>query len=161
MGRGRPPLGPRLVEGLVGPEDLKERARVILETVAGERTVAEACRRLGVEESQFHALRREALQALLEGLSPKPRGRPPTEPQGLSERVAQLEEENRRMRLELRLAQVRAEVALVMPHLLDRPPGDPGIKKKLPTPPPRPQSGRRGQGKAGRPQAERPRRGRG
>lgn len=147
MGRGRPPLGPRLVEGLVGPEEQKERARVILETVAGELPVAEACRRLGVEESQFHALRRQALQALLEGLSPRPRGRPPTEPEGLPERVAALEEENRQMRLELRLAQVRSEVALVMPHLLDRPRGDLGVEKKRPTPPPRLPSGRRGQGR--------------
>lgn len=146
MGRGRPSLGPRLVEALVGPEELKERARVILETVAGECSVAQACRRLGVQESQFHVLRRQALQALLEGLSPKPRGRPPTEPQGLPERVAELEQENRRMRLDLRLAQVRAEVALVMPHLLDSSHGDPGGKKKRPTPPPRPRSGRRGKG---------------
>lgn len=143
MGRGRPPLGPKLVEGLVGPDQTKERARVILQTVAGECTVEEACRRLGVQESQFHALRRQALQALMEGLSPRPRGRPPSEPEGLAERVAQLQEENRRMRLDLQLAQVRSEVALVMPHLLDRPQGDSLVEKKRPTSTPRSRRARR------------------
>lgn len=119
-GGGRPPKGPDLVEALDGPELAKERARVVLETIAGRLTIEEACEQLGVGPSRFHAIRREALEGMLEALAPKPRGRPSNEVDPKDARIAALEEALRESRLELRAEQVRTELALTMPQVIER-----------------------------------------
>ena len=40
---GRPCKGPNLVDGLDGSAEARTRLRIVLETIAGQRTVAEAC----------------------------------------------------------------------------------------------------------------------
>jgi hypothetical protein len=109
-----------LVEGLEGSAGAKARLVMILEVLAGRRAVAQACARLGLSERRFHALRRGALQAALGGLEPSPLGRPARAPADTDGRAAALEAEVRDLRLELRAAQVREEIALVLPDLLRR-----------------------------------------
>jgi len=117
MARGRPPLGPGLVEGLGGSEHARERLRIILETITGGRTVAQACEALGISEAAFHKLRLKALEAALAGLEPKPAGRPAKEVTPEQARVEELERELKMMELQLFASQVREEIALAMPHL--------------------------------------------
>lgn len=127
MMRGRYPSGPEYVESLDGSEQAKKRLRVVLETMTGTLRVQEACQILQLSEQRFHQLREELLQAALERLEGKPMGRPRRElaeedPQRLREQVAELE-------AELQAAQVREEIALVLPKLMQQP-AAPGKKTK-------------------------------
>lgn len=130
MGRGRPPKGSSLVDGLEAPFEVKKRLKVILETLSGGLSVAEACKRLGVSETRLHELRQEALSAAAAGLQPKHAGRPRKETPQENSKIGQLEQEIRQLRLELRFAQTREEIAIVMPHLLK--PRDGQLSKKKP-----------------------------
>jgi transposase-like protein len=118
MGRGRPPKGSSLVDGLEAPSEVKKRLKVILETLSGALSVAEACKRLGVSQTRLHELRQEALRAAAAGLEPKQVGRPRKPAPREDSQVEQLEQEIRHLRLELRFAQAREEIAMTMPHVL-------------------------------------------
>ncbi|MBZ5640330.1 MAG: helix-turn-helix domain-containing protein [Acidobacteriia bacterium] len=121
MSAGRPPEGPKHADHLDGDNETKRRLRVVLETLSGERSVESACEELGVSPSRFHELRREALQAALDGLAPGASGRPKRKgPEGDSQRLEALERENEDLRFELQAAFVRTEIALAMPHVLTR-----------------------------------------
>jgi transposase len=106
------------VDPLEGPNADKRRLRIILETVAGERSVKEACEQLGVSEARFHVLRRQALQAALDGLAPGVAGRPRKADAPESTRVQELKQEVAELKVDLQAALVRTEIALTMPHLL-------------------------------------------
>lgn len=118
MTRGRPPKGLGHIEGLDGTQESKRRLRMILQTLTGERSVASVCKRLGVSESRFHQLRREALEGALSSLDARPAGRPASRPPDLTSAVEDLETEVRDLRIELQASRVRTEIALTMPHLL-------------------------------------------
>jgi transposase-like protein len=122
---GRKPMGPKLVHHLDGSGRAKERLEVILETVSGKLTISEACERLGIEEAMFYRLRMQALEAALSRLEPRPAGRPPRTDSPESERIAELERTLEDKELELKAADVRAEVAQAMPHVVR----DEGLKK--------------------------------
>src|SRR5262249_19770434 len=94
------------------------RLQAVLQTLAGKLTVTDACARLGIGLRRFHLLRREALQAALERLEPRPAGRPERRQDADCGRVAALEAALRELRLDLRAAQVREEIALLLPHVL-------------------------------------------
>jgi hypothetical protein len=121
MGAGRPPRGWNHIDDLEGPENQKQRLRIILETVSGERTVREACETLQVSEARFHALRQQVLESALAGLTPGRPGRPrreePLPPPGY---LAELEEEVRDLKLDLEASRIQTELALVMPEVLKR-----------------------------------------
>lgn len=119
MRRGRRPAEAEGVEGLLGSPLAKERLGLILECLAGRLPVAAASERLGVGERRFQLLRRRCLQFALEGLEPRPAGRPRS-PQGAGGRVAALEAEVRRLRVDLQAARVREEIALAVPQALHR-----------------------------------------
>jgi hypothetical protein len=140
--RGRKPTGPQLVEHLEGSEHAKARLKVILETVAGQRTIPDACAALGIQMSMFHKLRGEVLQTALSRLEPRPLGRPPRQPSAEEQRAAKLEEENLHLQVELRAAEIRGELADALPRL-NRPAISPG-KKTTPRQP-RPKKSRRKQ----------------
>lgn len=122
---GRPPMGVKLIDALEGSAEAKERARVILETISGSRTVSDACEALGIEETRFHELRREALEGLLGALAPRPAGRPPVAREPRDERIRELERELKLKEVDLKAAELRTEIALVMPQVLQ----DGGLKK--------------------------------
>jgi transposase-like protein len=138
MGSGRPPEGVGHVDRLDGPEDLKQRLRVLLETLVGRMSVAEACERLGVSESRLHDLRRQALVGALGALMPRPAGRPVTA-ETTTPREEELEARIDELEIDLQAALVRTELALAMPELFrrggkkNRTPRD--TKTKNPSPP--------------------------
>jgi transposase-like protein len=128
----RPPEGVRHVDRLDGPEDLKRRLRVLLDTLSGRVSVAQACEELGVSESRLHELRREALEGALGALMPKPAGRPATA-QTTTEREKELEDRIQELEVDLQAALVRTELALAMPELF-RSKKNPRRRKKQPGP---------------------------
>ena len=125
--RGRKPLGAQLVDRLEGSEHAKNRLKVILETLAGRQTIPEACNELGIQESMLHRVRSEVLQTALGRLEPRPMGRPSHAISPEDRRVIELEEENLRLRTELRAAEIRRELAEKLPGL-SKPAAGPGKK---------------------------------
>jgi hypothetical protein len=117
MTRGRPPLGDEIVEHLEGSSQAKHRLRLILRTLAGEVTVQQACAELGVGESRFHEMRTEVLQHTLGDLEPKPIGRPSEEPTQQEALISQLQQEVQELKIDLRAAQIRQELAIALPRL--------------------------------------------
>ena len=120
MTRGRPPKGLGHVDSLSGDTTTKQRMKVILATIAEDLSVPQACERLGISESRFHELRRQALEAMRDGLAPRPAGRPPRPPvedeevTRLKGRIGWLEEE-------LEIARLRTKIAVWKPSLLRDP----------------------------------------
>ncbi len=104
------------MDRLDGPEDLKWRLRVLLDTLAGRVSVAQACEELGVSESRLHELRRQALVGALGALMPKPAGRPVTS-ETTTPREKDLEARIQELEVDLQAALVRTELALAMPEL--------------------------------------------
>jgi transposase-like protein len=107
---GRKPQGWKLIDRLSAEESCKARLKAFLETMAGQGTVAEACRKLGIEQSRFFALRNHWLQEAVDLLAPKPAGRPrkagPDEPQ-----VEELKQEVHDLKQRLLAAELRAKLA--------------------------------------------------
>jgi transposase-like protein len=120
MSLGRPPQGVSHVDRLEGPQEVKERLRVILETLTGTCSIAEASERLGVSESRVHELRREALEGALGALLPRPAGRPAAPAREGSDREAELRCRIRDLEIDLQAALVRTELALAMPQVFER-----------------------------------------
>lgn len=116
---GRKPMGPRLVRHLDGSARAKQRMEVILDTVAGRRTVREACDSLGIEEAMFFRLRTQALQASVDRLEPRPAGRPARQSSPEQERITELQQELAEKEMELKATEVRLEVAQAIPQLLE------------------------------------------
>ena len=67
MARGRPIIGVDLIDRLDGPRALRRRVRIVLATIAGRLTIAQACAELGVGRTQFHKLRWRVLEGALDG----------------------------------------------------------------------------------------------
>jgi len=134
----RPPEGVGHVDRLDGPEDLKRRLRVLLDTLAGRVSVAQACEELGVSESRLHELRREALEGALGALMPKPAGRP-ARAETTTEREKELEGRIQELEVDLQAALVRTELALAMPELFRSKKNS--RRRKKPTGPAAPGSG--------------------
>jgi hypothetical protein len=111
-------MGPRLVQHVDGSEEAKLRLEVILETIAGELAIKDACARLGIGEAMFHKLRNRVLEASVMELEAKPRGRPRLESTEQAARVEDLAREVDELREQLLAAEVRLELAATMPHIL-------------------------------------------
>jgi hypothetical protein len=86
------------------PEEIRERYQVLLEVLAGRETVSGGARRLHLPRNHFQSLLHRGLEGLLEGLSPKPSGRP-----AKPEKQAQLESEVERLRKENQRLQERVD----------------------------------------------------
>ena len=90
--RGRYPSGLEYVEKLDGATEDKERLKAILATMTGEVRWLEACDQLGISESRMHQLRAYALQGALDGIRPRPAGRPSRLTTADGERIRELEQ---------------------------------------------------------------------
>jgi hypothetical protein len=124
--RGRRPAGPEYVDKLDGDPVTRHRLRVILQTVAQNMPMQDACEMLGIREVRLHQLRQRALQGALDAIAPRPPGRPSlqqTTPE--AHRLRELEQQVAHLELQLREAQVREEIALIVPHLV----GEEEVKK--------------------------------
>jgi hypothetical protein len=115
--RGRRPVGPEYADKVEGSETAKERVKVILATMAGTCRLKEACERLGISEQRFHQLREEMMAAAVKALEPGHAGRPAQTPTPAQEQVLALERILADQEVELRAAQAREEIALVLPEL--------------------------------------------
>lgn len=116
MSRGRPPDGIGHVDRLEGPEELKQRLKVLLATLDGSKSVVEACAELGVSESRLHELRKEVLEGALQALQPRASGRP-AKPEPGTPRERELQAHIKALEEDLQMAYVRTEMALAMPHM--------------------------------------------
>jgi hypothetical protein len=128
---GRKPTGPQIVERLEGSPSAKQRLEVILETIAGQLTIPEACARLSICESRFHDLRNQTLQATLKTLEPRRPGRPPKRTSPEQDEINTLKAELDCAHRELAVADVQVSLARIHPSLLEGPPPpeDPACKK--------------------------------
>ena len=113
---GRPPLGPEIVDRIEGSEEARRRARVLLEVMTGERSVDSACDALGIQTTRFEDIRKEAFGGLVATLEPKPAGRPPKPVDEAAAQVTALEEEIKRLKIEIVTSHVREELAIGLPH---------------------------------------------
>jgi len=132
MPGGRPPAGAGIVDGFEGSEMAKRRLTVILQTVAGEKTVDQACEELGMGPAAFYKLRDRTMQDAVRSLEPRPVGRPKKVESVDAKRLQALQEELFRLKFELQASRIREEIAVVMPHLLVKKgpgAGGPGEKK--------------------------------
>lgn len=107
---GRSDLG-ALIDKLPASAAARERTEMIFSTLGRQRSVDEACVCLGIGRTRFQDLRRRMLQAGVEALEERAAGRPriPRDPddagkRALRRRVAELEGELHRLRIELDLA---------------------------------------------------------
>jgi hypothetical protein len=128
--RGRRPAGPAYVDQLSGSDLAKERLKVVLQTLAGQCRVTEACARLGIGPQRFHQIREEALTAALAGLEPQPAGRPAVVAAPAAAAHQALQAQVERLEVELRAAQAREEIALTLPQVLPAAPAGDGAEKK-------------------------------
>src|SRR5262249_49407727 len=85
--------------------------------MAGTCRVQEACERLGISEQRFHQLREEMMAAAVKALEPGQAGRPAHTPTPAEEQGLALEHQVADQEGELRAAEARAEIAVVMPRL--------------------------------------------
>jgi hypothetical protein len=120
MNPGRPPLRANIVDRFDADPNSKERLKILLQTIAGELSVPDACNKLDISHARFFELRTTVLKAALDSLEPKPAGRPPQKIDPESDRIQQLEQQNLDLRVHLAAAQLREEIALAMPHLATR-----------------------------------------
>src|SRR5579862_419737 len=112
MTRGRRTAAAALVQWLDGSDEAKARLVMLLDVWAGQQTAVQAVLRLGPTERCFHQLRTQCLQAALASLEPRPLGRPPRRPADPGGQFAALENQVQNLRLDLRAAQIREEIAL-------------------------------------------------
>lgn len=129
MGAGRPAKGPEMVEEVEGSKAAKQRARAVLEVIAGRKEVGAACADLGIKESRFEEIRFQAIRGLVESLEPKAAGRPPLEKPEENPPAEELRKENLELKKALLVSQTREELALVFPKLV-RPTIEEGKKKR-------------------------------
>jgi hypothetical protein len=115
--RGRHAAGPEYADRLDGSEVACRRMRVVLETIAGTKRVAEACAELGVCHQRFEAIRQEAIQAGVAALELRPAGRPRTARVAADEEVGRLRDRVAELEAALQAALVRAELATTLPRL--------------------------------------------
>jgi hypothetical protein len=116
MTRGRRTAA-ALVQQLDGSDEAKARLVMLLDVWAGQQTAVQAVLRFGLSERRFHQLRTQCLQAALTSLEPRPLGRPARRPDDSNGQLAALQNQVQNLRLDLRAAQIREEIALAMPHL--------------------------------------------
>ena len=123
---GRKPLGPRLARHLEGTEQAKERLEIILETIAGQRTIEEACEELDISDARFFQMRTQVLEAALARLEPRPAGRPSRSESPEQRKIAELEQQVQEKESQLQGTRVQLEIAQALPQLVQ----EEGVKKK-------------------------------
>lgn len=125
----RPNKGLGHVDDLKGDPESKWRLQVILATLTGEMLVEEAYEALEIGPTQFANVRRRALQGALDGLLPRPGGRPRKETSVDPQELMALRARN--AELERQIAEMRARVELaILPFLGAGAPSNRGSRKK-------------------------------
>jgi hypothetical protein len=115
--RGRYPSGPDCLNDLPGSGLAKERARAILETITGQRRVQEVCDALHISEQRFRQLRTEMMTASIGSMEPGHAGRPRHTLTPEQMEILQLKQRLADKEVELKAAEARAEIALILPRV--------------------------------------------
>lgn len=130
MTRGRPPDPSAIVTRLQGSRQARQRLDLMVQTLSGKCGIPEAAAELGIGRSRFCLQRQRMLQAALESLEPGTRGRPARQATPEQKRIAELEAQVLALKVDLRAAQIREQLALLMPHVLHRKRARAATKKK-------------------------------
>jgi transposase-like protein len=92
----------------------EQRAALILQVRAGQLTVEQAARQLGISRQRYYQLEQRALKAMLTALEDQPKGRPKgesdPEKETLQSRVTELEEQVQLFQEREELRQMVAEI---------------------------------------------------
>jgi hypothetical protein len=120
MARGRRSDARSLVMQLAGSRRARQRLDLMLQTLKGECTIPQAATTLGIARSRFFGQRQAMLQAALESLEPKRRGRPPLVVSDEQRQIAELQAQVQALKIDLQAAQIREQLALLLPHVLTR-----------------------------------------
>jgi hypothetical protein len=116
MKAGRPPRRSNLVDQFDADSITKQRFKVLLRTISGELSVADACHSLAISQARFFELRTTMLQAALDSLQPKQPGRPAQKIDAESQRIHDLEQQNLELRVHLAAARRKIRIAVVAFH---------------------------------------------
>jgi hypothetical protein len=95
LSKPKKPVGPKT---LTGSSEAKRQAAVILEVLSGIRGPTEGSQVMGVTLTRYYALETRALQGLIAGLEPVPRGR---RRRSATDEIARIDRERRRLEREL------------------------------------------------------------
>lgn len=87
---------PAGAKALTGSDEAKRKAAVFLEAIAGLRTTQSASDELGIALVRYYVLETRMLQAMIDALEPKARGRK----RSIDMELAQLREDNKRLERE-------------------------------------------------------------
>lgn len=117
---GRRPDPAAIVTRLVGSLQAQQRLDLMLQTLTGKSSIPEAAAQLGLGRSRLCLLRQQMLQAALESLEPKVRGRPSATRTPQEQQIADLHQQVLALKIDLKAAQIREELALLMPHVLHK-----------------------------------------
>lgn len=119
--RGRRPAGPDYVDRVQGSAIARQRFKIILRTITGECRLSDACAELDISPQRFHQLREDSITGAVANIEPGSPGRRPRTPTPEAERICVLEAELAAMRIELKAAQARAEIATILPGVAREP----------------------------------------
>jgi hypothetical protein len=105
-------------EPIVGSEEAKQLAAVVLEVLSGTRGAQEGANVLGISAMRYYTLENRALQGLVKALEPRPKGRRQRTPEDALRAVEKEREQYRREvgRLQTLLRMVRKSVHLQEPR---------------------------------------------
>lgn len=120
---GRPTKGLGHVDDVEGSAEAKERAKVLIEVVAGTLSFVEGARRLSVSTTRLEQLRVQALQGTVAALEARAPGRPRKHEPGEEAPRIDLARARAELAWEREVARVREEIALLCPNLVARGPG--------------------------------------
>ena len=115
--RGRHAIGPEIAERVSEASFEARRLRAILETIAGQKRVQDACADLGISEQLFERLREKSMRSASRSLRLKKAGRPGKKPSAQDAEIARLEQRIVELEAELKAATLRAELAATLPRL--------------------------------------------
>jgi hypothetical protein len=112
MPAGRKPLGiSDQVNRLEASPLAKQRLEVILNNLAGRMSVEESCAAMDVGQSWFFEYRQRSLQGFADAMELDSPGRKPSLPSPESERIAELEQQVKRLQLQLSATRLKLELA--------------------------------------------------
>lgn len=105
----RPGLGFDLIDRQDGDPAIKRRVRLCLATIAGDVSVDDARRQLGLSKQGFHELRERIIQGAIAGGTPRPGGRPPAVRDDSAMQAASLTAAQEESQRQARMARVLME----------------------------------------------------
>jgi transposase-like protein len=115
--RGRHAIGPEIADRVSDAPLEAGRLRAILETIAGQKRVQDACADLGISEQLFERLRDKSMRSASRSLRLKKAGRPAKKLSAGDAEIIRLQQRIVELEAELKAATLRAELAATLPRL--------------------------------------------